>query len=59
MDLIQELKSQLNDRGVSTSRSAGRPQASIKKSFSPVDASQVVNPLQRKSRANDDIDGGV
>jgi hypothetical protein len=59
MDLIQELKSQLNDRGVSTSRSVGRPQASIKKSFSPVDASQVVNPLQRKSRANDDIDGGV
>jgi hypothetical protein len=57
--LIQELRAQLDERGgVSTSRAGGRPQSSIKKSFSPVDATQAVKPLLRKTRTNDDIDGG-
>jgi len=44
--LIQELRSQLDERSnFSTSRTVARPQASIKKSFTPVEVSSVESPL--------------
>ena len=53
--LIQELRSQLDERnGGSAFRASGRPQASNKKSFTPVDVSKVESPLFSASASMED-----